>query len=155
MKSWQIIFTAKGLLLLAVMGALSTEFNVDQFRYAYARWPQTGIPALSSRFSTWDTAHYLALSEDGYAAGSHSCAFYPLWPAVIHLGAFLTGGRPLLAAMVLTNALSLAAFWLFYRLVERRYGAAAARDALVLMLAFPGALFSLFPTPNLSTLCWC
>jgi hypothetical protein len=34
---------------------------------------------------------------------------------------------------------------LFYRLVERHVGRAVGRDALILMLAFPGALFFSFP----------
>jgi hypothetical protein len=142
---WGIVIGAKAVLLLAVVAAVLGVFNLAQFRSAYARWPRAESPTLASRFSTWDAAHYLALSQNGYAAGSRSCAFYPLWPALIHLGALLTGGRPLLAGMVLANALSVVGFWLFYRLVQRHYGAEIGRDALILMLAFPGALFFSFP----------
>ncbi|MBE0542611.1 MAG: hypothetical protein IH623_14725 [Verrucomicrobia bacterium] len=92
-----------------------------------------------------DSAHYLRLSRDGYEVGSPSCAFYPLWPAVLRVGTVITGNRPVLAAVLLANALSLVGLWLLYRLVERRCGAAVSRDSLILLLAFPGALFFSFP----------
>lgn len=142
---WATILTAKALLLLVVLGSVLMTFNQSQFRSAFAHWPQTEPPTLASRFSTWDIAHYLRLSTTGYEAGSHSCAFYPLWPGAIRAAATPLGGRPLLASLLLTNALSLIGFWLLYRLVERHYGPAIGRDALILMLAFPGALFFSFP----------
>ncbi len=51
----------------------------------------------------------------------------------------------MLTSLVLANALSLVGLWLFYRLVERHCGTAISRDSLILMLAFPGALFFSFP----------
>lgn len=94
---------------------------------------------------TWDTRYCVRLSRDGYEAGSPSCAFYPLWPAAIRVATVITGNRPVLAALLLANALSLLGLWLLYRLVERRCGAAVSRDSLILLLAFPGALFFSFP----------
>ena len=142
---WGTVALAKGLLLAAVAVAMCLRFNSAQFKSVFARWPSTGTPTLASRLGTWDTAHYLALSEVGYVPGSHSCAFYPLWPAVIHAATPLALGSPLIAGLALANALSLAAFWLLYRLMERRCGEAVGRDALILLLAFPGALFFSFP----------
>ena len=143
-KACCVVLAAKLLVALVVLAAFWAHFNQMQFRSAYARWPQLETPNSSSRLSTWDSAHYLRLSHEGYAAGSRSCAFYPLWPATIRVATILTGGRPVLASTLLTNALSIVALWLFFRLVERRYGAALGRDALILMLAFPGALFFSF-----------
>src|SRR5688572_22283219 len=54
-------------------------------------WPFEGKSTLASRFATWDAAHYLYLAENGYRVGDLSCAFYPLWPALIKLGSFVTG----------------------------------------------------------------
>ncbi|MCL4789606.1 MAG: hypothetical protein KJ070_22925 [Verrucomicrobia bacterium] len=116
-----------------------------RFQAVFVRWPQTGGPTLSSRFSSWDIAHYLRLSQDGYEVDSPSCAFYPMWPAAIRLGTVMTGNRPVLAAMLLANVLSLAGLWLLFRLIERHRGAVVSRDALILLLAFPGALFFSFP----------
>jgi hypothetical protein len=144
---WPILLLNKSLVLLAVVAAVSfAEFDTREFLAAYAQWPAGAtVPSLSSRLGAWDAAHYLILSEQGYQAGSHSCAFYPLWPAAIRATTFLTFGSPLIAGLLLANALSLAALWLFYRLVEPRCGAEIARDALILMLASPGALFLSFP----------
>jgi hypothetical protein len=144
-KLWRLVLTAKVLLWLVVITALFSDFNLAQFRDAYAQWPPGENANLYSRFSTWDSAHYLDISERGYRRGSASCAFYPLWPAVVRVGAFFTGGRPLLASLMLTNALSLFAFWLFYRLVAIEYGTLIGKHALILMLAFPSALFFSFP----------
>jgi hypothetical protein len=85
------------------------------------------------------------LSQDGYEACSPSCAFYPLWPAAIRAATAAAGGKAVLTSLLLTNALSLIGLWLFYRLAERECGPATSRDSLILMLAFPGALFFSFP----------
>ncbi len=143
-RGWDILAWAKGLIVVAAIASLCAEFNLSQFRSAFARWPAGQRPSLASRLGTWDVAHYLRLSQDGYEAGSKSCAFYPLWPATIRLGASLTGGRPLLAATLLANALSLVGLWMLYRLMERHYGPEISRDALILLLASPGALFLSF-----------
>ena len=142
---WGIILSAKGLMVLAVVVGMGSEFYVEQFRSAYAHWPETDTPTLASRFSTWDSAHYLKLSQHGYEVGSSSCAFYPLWPALIRQTGLLAGGQPLSASLVVANGLSVVAFWLFYGLVKHHWGEAIGRDALVLLLAFPGALFFSFP----------
>jgi len=144
---WRTLLVNKSLLLLAVVLAVSfAEFDTREFLAAYAQWPPgaTG-PSLPSRLGAWDGAHYLILSQQGYQAGSHSCAFYPLWPAAIRATTFLTFGSPLIAGLLLANALSLAALWLFYRLVEPHCGGQIAKDALILLLASPGALFLSFP----------
>jgi hypothetical protein len=132
-------------MLVAVAASSLTLFNTAAFRSAFAPWPPTYTISLASRFTACDIAHYLVLSRDGYVPGSRSCAFYPLWPEIIRLGSSLTGGRPLLVGLVLANALSLLSFWMLYRLVGRRYGWKVGRDALILVLAFPGALFFSFP----------
>ena len=144
-KVLRLVLTAKVLLWLVVITALFSDFNLAQFKDAYAQWPPGENANLYSRFSTWDSAHYLDIIERGYTRGSPSCAFYPLWPAVVRVGAFFTGGRPLLASLMLTNALSLFAFWVFYRLVAIDNGAQIAKHALILLLAFPSALCFSFP----------
>ena len=56
----------------------------------------------------------------------------------------LPGIGPLAAALLIANALSVAAVVLLHQLVEQRHPGAAA-DSLLLLLAFPGALFFHFP----------
>ena len=130
---------------LAAGAAIVAQFDAEQFQSAYAHWPEAGGVFLSSRAATWDSAHYLVLSQRGYVAGSPSCAFFPLWPLIIRLASFLAGHRPLVASFVLTTAFSLLAFKFLHALVERSSGGGVAGDVLVLMLASPGALFFCFP----------
>jgi hypothetical protein len=107
-------------------------------------WPPDAQPSLETTLKTWDAQQFLYLAEQGYRPGGASNSFFPLWPALIRLGAALTGGRALLAALLLSNALSLAGFLLFYAYARRRAGAGAAEPALLLLLAFPGSLFFSF-----------
>jgi len=141
-----VILAAKALLALLIVGnSVAGVFNERAFEGAYAQWPPSGPPALSSSFAAWDAAHYLTLSEEGYKAGSPSCAFYPFWPAMIRAASFVTPGGTLPASILLANALSLGGLWMLYGLVRSRCGTAVARDALILIVASPGALFLSVP----------
>ena len=123
---------------------LWNDFDEGKFYGMRARWPRDGNPVLASHFATWDAAHYLYLSEVGYAKDVKSCAFYPLWPLLVRGFAPLLGGSHVLTGLVLANAFSLAAWALFHRLVARRWGESAANWALAFLIAFPGALFFQF-----------
>jgi hypothetical protein len=107
---WRAIWVHRAVLAVVVAAGLFVEFNLAQFLDAYARWPQTKTPDLSSHLSTWDAAHYLILSRDGYTAGSHSCAFYPLWPAALALGPFSLAAGVMNAARI---GLDSSQGWLF------------------------------------------
>jgi len=142
---WKLIIIHKVAIIASVALGFLFEYNVSMYLTAYQHWPQSDTPTLSSRLATWDSAHYLVLSEVGYFRGSYSAAFYPLWPALIWLMSVLTGGNPLVAGFLLANGMAIGAFWLLWRLIEATYGPSVSRDALILMLATPGALFFSFP----------
>jgi len=91
--------------------------------------------------SGWDAAHYLKLAEDGYTHDDASCAFYPLFPLLIRWLARIFAGNFVWAGLVLSNTFSVAAFFLFYRLVLERFGSEISRFALLALLAFPTAMF--------------
>jgi hypothetical protein len=107
-------------------------------------WPPTGGPTFGSYFATWDGSHYLFLSESGYVHGAASCAFYPLLPFLIRAFSFFTLGDHLLAGLIVCNVASLFGWFLFHRLVAERFDQKTATLALVLLLAYPGALFFQF-----------
>ena len=98
----------------------------------------------TGRLATGDAEAYLTLSSQGYQNDSPLCAFYPLWPGLIAVSKSVFGSS-LTAGLVLSNGLSLLAMWLFHGLVKRSSGEQMANDALILMLAFPGALFFSVP----------
>ena len=101
-------------------------------------------PTQATRLSTWDAQHYLFLATEGYHAGQRSITFFPLFPWLIRLTAALPGIGPLAAALLVANALSIAAILLLHRFLEQRHPGAGA-DSVLLLLAFPGALFFHFP----------
>jgi hypothetical protein len=96
-------------------------------------------------FQTWDTQQYLIISHYGYRAGSGANGMYPLWPFCIRLFSRVTGWNHLLSGLILANFFSLIALVMLHRYIARSSGAALADRTIMLMLAFPGALFLLFP----------
>jgi hypothetical protein len=131
-------------LLVLTALLIQPSMNLASFRSVNQRWPRAGEPTFASHFATWDTAHYLNLSEVGYSRGEPSCAFYPFWPLLVRWLSFLTGGSHLVAGLLLANACSLAAWILFHRLVARRWGNTAAHWSLAFLILFPGSLFFQF-----------
>jgi len=140
----QFLFTLAayklGFFLLAVLIVRFVPWwNQTAWRLC-VHWPFSDAPDFTSHFATWDGAHYLRLASEGYTAGTNSCAFYPLWPLLIAFGSLVT--RDVFwSGILLANVLSCCAFWQFYRLTEERHGEQTARFSLVLLLAFPGAIF--------------
>lgn len=132
--------------LAAVYGALRRwgDMDIAMYQSVMQHWPRDGGPVFASHFATWDGAHYLYLSEVGYARGVNSCAFYPLWPLLMRGGSVLTGGSHLVAGMILANVFSLAAWGVLYAVVARRFGEGTAWWTLVWLIAFPGTLFGQF-----------
>jgi hypothetical protein len=118
----------------------------DQQSWAgHFRWPVNERPQLTDLLTTWDANHYLYLAEQGYEAGTKSAAFYPLWPLLIRATTPLFGGSQLAAALILANGLGVVAALLFHGVARKLVSAAAADTALLLLLAFPGALFMAVP----------
>ncbi len=120
------------------------DMDVATFFKLGRHWPQEGGPVFASHFATWDAAHYLFLSEVGYARDAPSCAFYPLWPLLMRLSSHFTGGSHVVAGMILANVFSLAGLVIFTKHVRYRWGWPAMKLSLVLLLLFPGALFFQF-----------
>jgi Gpi18-like mannosyltransferase len=96
-------------------------------------------------FQTWDAQHYLLISRYGYGADPRANVCFPLWPFCIRFFSYLTGGNHLLSGLILANLFSIVALVLLYRFIEREKDAGSAERTLMLMLAFPGAIFLLFP----------
>jgi hypothetical protein len=130
-------------LLLLIGAVLLFPINRDAniFQSKRQAWTEDGQLTFESHFVAWDSEHYLHISEKGYEAGSGVCAFYPLWPMAVRCFSPLVGGNHVVGGMVLANLVSLASFFLFFRLVKRRLGESVAWLALAPRLAIPGSLF--------------
>ena len=99
----------------------------------------THAPSVALKLATWDAQHYLNIAKSGYHGVGPELAFYPLWPWLIRAGALV--GRYWIAALVLSNLLSLAALLLLAHWVEQRTDRRVARWTVVALLVFPGSMF--------------
>jgi hypothetical protein len=145
MRVAALVIAAKLLLAATVLLSLHllpTFFDTAGYLKRF-HWPPDEEPTWSWQLKTWDSAHYLFLSEEGYAWAGASAAYYPLWPSLIGLVRPLVGSS-LAAALLLANLLSVAALVVFHRLVARSAGRDTADTSLLLAIAYPGAMFFCF-----------
>ena len=63
-----------------------------------------GWHGIFSAFERQDALWFLRIAATGYRPGDGSAAFFPLFPLVVRAVSFLVGGRPLLAATLVSNA---------------------------------------------------
>ncbi len=109
----------------------------------YQQPPWDGI--LTTWFR-WDAIHYVNIAQFGYHAHSvGSSVFYPLYPALIRLFAYILGGNFLLSAL-LVSTIACAAFLAgFYLLTTDLYGEKLAKWSLFCVLCYPFAIFLIAP----------
>ena len=119
-------------------------FDVRQYLINHVPPPQDP-PNLTTLFQTWDTSHYLRLSQEGYRVKNPSTAFPPLWPMLIRALHKLTGLSPLLSGMLLSLLLSILGVYLFFLLIHQHFNQKIAELSTLFLLAYPGALFFNFP----------
>lgn len=118
--------------------------NYRRFYDVATRWPRLGTPTFASHFMAWDGSHYQFLAENGYVHNAESCAFYPLWPALVSLTLRIGLPTPI-GALILANLFSAVGLTLLHLWVNSRYGVNVARWTLALMLLYPGAIFLMLP----------
>lgn len=130
---WQtvsLVLAAKA--LLVVYGAAA--FTVLQNQWA-GGWLEI--------WNRWDAPHYLDIARQGYVStGEESrwIVFYPLYPWLVRVAAFVLRDY-LLSAFLVSALASVAAALLLQRLAALDEDERAARAAVFFMLAFPTAYF--------------
>ena len=92
-----------------------------------------------------DALWFLRIATAGYDASDGSAAFFPLYPLVVRVVSWLVGGRPLLAATLVSNASFFGALLVLYDLTVRELSEAVARRTIVYQAVFPTAFFFLAP----------
>lgn len=90
----------------------------------------------------WDTISYLKIAILGYEQDA-TVAFMPLYPALIRLLSHLMGGKPMLAALVISTLCAMAALILMLELFQRYFPAETAWQAVVVFISFPTFFFLL------------
>jgi Mannosyltransferase (PIG-V) len=92
-----------------------------------------------------DALWFLRIATEGYRVDDASAAFFPLYPLLTRILSWLTGGHPLLAALLISNVACFAALLALYRLTARECSDAVARRTIVYLAVFPTAFFFLAP----------
>lgn len=97
---------------------------------------------LAHILANWDGDIYRNIASGGYVE-LWQAAFFPLYPLLEHLLAFVMEGDTQLAGVIIANVACLGAFGLLRVLVERELGRAVARRTLLYIVIFPVSFFLL------------
>jgi hypothetical protein len=89
----------------------------------------------------WDGEWFLKIAEQGYHSTDDTLAFFPLYPLLVKLLGFILLNNNMLAAVILSSGLALAALLLLYTLVLHDYDKPTATRATMYLAAFPTAFF--------------
>jgi hypothetical protein len=87
-----------------------------------------------------DAGFYLGIAEHGYRGNSARAAFFPLFPLLIHLASYLTGGNYPVAGLIASIACGAASAVAVWALAARVCDRWVADRAVLLYCAFPGAM---------------
>lgn len=96
-------------------------------------------------WARWDANFYVDLARNGYPPPSggidYHAAFFPLVPLAMRGISAITGAHPVVAGLILSNALLALAIVLLDRLLRKDLDADGAERAILFLLAFPGAVW--------------
>jgi len=110
--------------------------------------PNHGIPRSLALLGGWDTNWYLRIARHGYQTATIGIAthhsdfvFYPLLPAIMHIGV-LTSSNPFLWGLVASNGALLVGLVAFHGLTEDRSGSTLADRATWILAFSPAAVYA-------------
>jgi hypothetical protein len=118
--------------LLFVVAAKSYPILWDSHLNGARRWFEI--------WDQWDFGYYREIAESGYNSGDGSLAFYPLFPWLLRLVAYVCKSY-LFAGLIVSGIASIIAAVLFRRLVQLDYTASVALRSVWFLLIFPTAYF--------------
>src|SRR3954454_11810585 len=147
LRSAVLTVVSTRLLVLVVAVAAGAIFGVHAGNEASFDRPGLTHPfggladTLLSPLARWDSAWYLDIAHSGYAGPSS--AFFPLYPMLVRGLSFVSDpGALLVMAYVVSLAALLGALYLMHRLLTLELQSPeVARDAVLMLALFPGALW--------------
>jgi Gpi18-like mannosyltransferase len=119
------VFAATWLLILATWYGSNAILGPHQWTY---------------HFLIDDTGFYRGIAQYGYTGDAAKPAFFPLFPLLIHLASYLTGGNYVVAGLITTIACGAAASVGVWAVASTVCGHRVADYAVVLFCVFPGAM---------------
>lgn len=115
-------------ILLFVFAAKSYPILWDSHPNGARRWFEI--------WDQWGFAYYREIAESGYNSGDGSLAFYPLFPWLLRLVAYICKSY-LFAGLMVSGIASIIAAVLLRRLVQLDYSASVAMRSAWFLLIFP------------------
>ena len=106
-----------------------------------------GSDAISGHRHPWiwhfllnDAGFYQRIAEHGYTGDPGNPAFFPLFPLLVHLTSYLTGGNYPSAELITSVACGAASAVAVWALADRVCGRRVADSSVMLFCVFPGAM---------------
>lgn len=87
-------------------------------------------------FSQWDARWFLQISMHAYEEVPQAAAFFPVYPALVHALAWVTGSE-LVAGVLISLAAGAVAAWVLAELARPLLGPRGARDAVLYLALYP------------------
>jgi len=139
-----VSFVATRLVLFAIAFLAVTRLPINHYEARAFHLPPQSHPVLEA-WARYDGCWYVAIAQHGYRGSIGSSqdlrpGFFPLFPLATRLVAHVVG-TPLLAALIVSNACLLGFLLVLWTLVERDWGADAARRGVLIYLLFPSGFF--------------
>jgi hypothetical protein len=98
------------------------------------------VQLLLASSARWDASWYLQIANSGYGSNLARTAFFPLYPLLIHVVAWVVRS-PVIAGALISLAAFAVALTLLYRLVRLDHSPRIAQVTVMLLAFFPMALF--------------
>jgi hypothetical protein len=101
---------------------------------------------LANLFARWDTFFYYSIATTGYNWNPvlftyQNVVFFPLYPLLMRWSGMLIGGHPMIAGLIISLSAFAGGLALLYRLAVLELGEEYASRVVLLLSAFPYALF--------------
>ena len=132
-----------------VLAAIAVGVITPQVGVDVPGWPAPllghGWHGAFAALERQDALWFLRIAASGYRAADGSAAFFPLYPLVIRIVSWIVGGRPLLAATLVSNGAFFGSLVVLYDLTVREFDDAIARRTILYLAIFPTAFFFLAP----------
>lgn len=145
-KFWQdfrfpllvFLFWRVWLFLLSYIAIYLLPFK-ESFPYVRYFLSNAGFPQWVWQWGNFDGVHYLNISINGYRDLGLQ-AFFSVYPELIYWLSAVTHNH-LLSALLISNITFLAAIFLFYRLLLRKFGKKVAVWSVLFMICFPTSYY--------------
>jgi Mannosyltransferase (PIG-V) len=143
---WVFLAVRVGLSLLSAVGShLIPPLDPVQVPGWHVSPVSVGWHNLFTATERQDALWFLRIGTLGYAPGDGSAAFFPLYPLLIRIVAWLPGVGPLDAALLISNGAFYAALVLLHGLTRMEFSEETARTSVLCLAIFPTAFFFLAP----------